>query len=490
MDNQETDNTDSILLEEQLSDDPDRIEAFRISNPLLDSFEPPTHIARPADVDALQKLVKQANKDQANLTVASSTGNHRKGGFGSAKANILVDLSSWNQVLWINRRNRVCQIQPGVTYSSLLAALESHGMTVSMPLAPRKGKSIVAAVIDREPSTWPNRQWDAGDPVASTEFIFGNGEIFRTGAAGGPGSLEEQRAAGGAQKSPAGPSQTDFHRIVQGSQGTMGIVTWITLRTELKPMIQKPFLLGANSLDELIPFVYDVQRPWLGEHSFMLDRTAAALLMGANQENSFESIRDSIPEYICLQNIAGFERLPRERIEYQRKDIGKFAASRGLKMVSSVGLISAQKLLTAATNTKNEDDWRCSWQEGCFSIFFLSTLDKVPNLIEIFRKSLGRNDLSEKPLGSYIQPVVQNHSCHVELLYPHDPENTAEVEALRKVEREVVAELASSGAFFNRPYGVAADIVFRQNPFNFDLTKKLKGIFDPNGVLNNGKWGL
>ena len=128
-------------------------------------------------------------------------------------------------------------------------------------------------MMDREPSTWPNKQWDVADPVASTEFLFGNGEFFRTGAAGGPGSLEKQRAVGGAQKSPIGPSQTDFHRVVQGSQGSMGIVTWITIRAEMKPSIEEPFLIGAEKIESLIPFVYEFNaRGSANTHSFSIAR--------------------------------------------------------------------------------------------------------------------------------------------------------------------------------------------------------------------------
>ncbi len=225
---------------------PRTLGTFQQSNPIIDPAVKPSCILRPSKVDELQGLLRLANEIGLNLTVSSSTGVHGKGGFAAKEENVLIDLSQWRQIPWINRRNRVCLIEPGVTYGELLKALEPYGMTVPMPLSPRIGKSVVASVMDREPTIWPNRQWDISDPVGSTEFIFGNGEMFRTGAAGGPGTLEQQRAVGGAQKSSQGPSQTDFHRVIQGSQGTMGIVTWITMRTELKPTLEHPFLLGCG----------------------------------------------------------------------------------------------------------------------------------------------------------------------------------------------------------------------------------------------------
>jgi len=481
----------SVFREGAVSSDPKDIAASQPSNPIVDPGLKPSHIVRPAKVDELQELLRLANESSLNVTVASSAGNHSRGGFAATKDHILIDLSPWKQIPWINRRNRVCLIEPGVTYGELLQALEPHGMTVPMPLSPRSGKSIIASVMDREPTTWPNRQWDISDPVASTEFIFGNGDLFRTGAAGGPGTLEQQRAVGGAQKSPLGPSQTDFHRVVQGSQGTMGIVTWITVRTELKPTIEQPFLLGADSLPGLIPFIYDVQRQWLGEHSFVLNRTAAAMLMTAQNTGGFEATRSSLPQYVCLQDIAGFERMPRKRVEYQRQDIESIAKKNKLSLTASQGTMAAKALLETATRPCGDVDWRHRLKGHCLSVFFLTTLDRAPGLVDTFMNLAGSHAAIEKEsVGLYMQPVVQNHACHVELMCPFDPGAPRDVELMRKLEKEAVARLATGGAFFSRPYGSAGDVVFKQNPMNYEVLKKIKGIFDPNRVLNNGKWGL
>jgi FAD/FMN-containing dehydrogenase len=461
-----------------------------VENPLLESPAEPSCVLRPADVDELQQLMQLANELRLNLTVASSTGRHCKGGFAAAKHNMRVDLSSWKGIPWINRRNRVCLIEPGVTYGELCPLLEAQGMTVPMPLAPRSGKSILAAVMDREPSIWPNRQWDSGDPVASTEFLFGSGERFRTGAAGGPGTLKAQRAAGGAHKSSAGPSQTDFHRVVQGSQGTMGVVTWIALRAELRPRIERPLLLGAHSLSELVSFVYEVQRPWLGEHSFILDRTAAALLLSAEGGDSFAELRDSLPAYLCLQNVAGFERLPEERLEYQSRDIEEIARKHGLDPAPALGRVSAKMLLETATTPGAEVDWRHHHSGHCLSIFFLTTLDRAPGMAGLFADLAEGAGLGEERIGCYVQPVVQNHACHVELLAPFDPEAPSEVDRMRELESDVVARLAAAGAFFSRPYGSAAPAAFHRNRTSYEVLKKVKEIFDPNRILNDGKWGL
>jgi len=455
---------------------------------LLQQRQPPTCILRPGSSDELGAIIQFANEKDLNLTVTSSTGLHRKGGIANQGEHILIDLSHWKKIDLIDRRNRVCRVEPGVTYSDLLPALAAHGMTLPMPLSPRNGKSVLAAVMDREPGTWGNKQWDSGDPVCSTEFFFGSGERFRTGAAGGPGSIEQQRRSGGAQKHSAGPSQTDFHRVVQGSQGTMGIVNWITLRTEIMPAVQETFLVGAELLDDLLDYVYAVQRGLLGEQSFILNRTAAALLMSGGNTQTFNEICDTIPYFICLQNIAGFERLPKERLVYHKQDIEWIAHQNNLQLKLQIGKLSATALLDKATHSCGETDWRDSLRGGCLSIFFQSTLDRMPTLLKVFIETASEFDISESEIGVYIQPMVQNHACHMELMIPFELGSAELMDRLRQLERQATIRLMKSGAFFSRPYESAAELVWAQNPNNTRLLGIIKGIFDPDQILQRGKW--
>ena len=126
----------------------------------------------------------------------------------------------------ISRKHRMVMFEPGVTFGELIQAVAKEGMRLNMPLAPRQSKSVLGSLLEREPVIMPIYHWDIGDPIGCFEIVFGNGELFRTGAAAGSGTIEEQWAAGGSQKEAAGPSSSSWYRLIQGSQGTMGIVTW------------------------------------------------------------------------------------------------------------------------------------------------------------------------------------------------------------------------------------------------------------------------
>ncbi len=467
-----------------------RIGASLTQNPLIDAGTAPDCIVRPQDAGQLREIVELANREKLNLAVTSSAGRHFRGGIAARGENVLVDLSSWKEIERIDRRNRVSLIGPGVTYGELSDALANHGMTIPMPLSPRSGKSVVASVTDREPSTWPNRQWDWGDPVGSTETVFGNGSLFRTGSAGGPGTLKAQWKAGGAQKYSGGPSQTDLFRIVQGSQGTMGIVTWITIRAEMLPTVQESFLVGADDLNALVPFMYDTQRCNLGEHAFIISRTALGMLMAGSGGKGSGDGYDLPTRYACLVTVAGFERLARQRLRYQRQDIRAIADGHGLLLAPRLGKLAAEELFDTATRPCGETDWRLAYSGDSISIVFLTTLDRAPSLAAVFADTAAEHGVNADGVGVYIQPVVQNHACHVEVMVPFDRNIEGRTSRMCALEREAVGRLIGAGAFFSRPYGPAQDIVFNQHPMHYRLLKQVKDIFDPGRVLNRGKWGL
>ena len=477
----------SAVADERISSDAADLALFETNNPLIKDGIIPDCIVRPKDVAELQRLVRIANENKVALVPVSSTGCHYRGGISCSQRHVAVDLSGWKKVPWVQRRNRVCIVEPGVTYGELLPLLAAQGMTIPMPLAPRSGKSVVAAVMDREANTWPGVQWEIQDPVGSTELIFGTGDLFRTGAAGAKGTLEEQHAHGNMSKGPMGPSSTDFQKIVQGSQGSMGIATWVSLRCQTNPSAQKPYLVGSKDLDSLISFVYPVQRNVWGEHSFVLNRMALAMLMTYNDPASFSKVRNTLPDFICLQNIAGFEFLPKERIKYQEEGIKNIAAGAGLSLEPRIGSVSAEEVLATATKPCGEKDWRHVLKGNCLSIIIMTTLDRTPDFIKAFEACASKNGTDRDNIGVYIQPLVQNHSVHVEFTVPYD---AAEVEKMRSLETEAVHALNTAHAFFNRPYGTAEKIVFANNPTNTGLLKTVKGIFDPNLVLNPGKFGL
>jgi FAD/FMN-containing dehydrogenase len=90
-------------------------------------------------------------------------------------------------------------------------------------------------------------------------------------------------------------------------------------------------------------------------------------------------------------------------------------------------------------------------------------------------------------IGCYVQPMVQGRGCHCEFNIPCDESNTGEMAEVRKLFMDASETLMKNGAFFSRPYGPWADMVYSRYAEGVTALRKLKDIFDPDNILNPGK---
>ena len=194
-----------------------------------ESFAPrltPWAVVRPGSAEEVQRVVAWANETATPLVPVSSGGPHFHGDtVPSVPGAVMLDLRRMDKVLRVDRRNRMAVIEPGVTYPQLQAALAEHGMRVTPPLYPRANKSVVASLLERQPTLIPRYNFQLPEPLRSCGVVWGNGDVMFTGEAGaGPLSLQAQWDAGLVQADPKGPGQTDFFRLLTGAQGTFGVV--------------------------------------------------------------------------------------------------------------------------------------------------------------------------------------------------------------------------------------------------------------------------
>jgi FAD/FMN-containing dehydrogenase len=448
----------------------------------------PDCVVRPRNAADVEKIIRLANRMKTPLVPVSSGPTHFRGdtvpGTGGA---VIVDLSGMKQIIRIDRENRVVMCEPGVTFGELIPAVKKEGLRLNMPLMPRKTKSVIGSMLEREPVIMPKYHWDIADPLACVEIIFGNGDMFRTGAAAGPGTLEEQWAAGGSQKEAAGPGQLSLYRVIGGAQGTMGIVTWASLRCELLPAVEKPFMVGSSDIVKLFDFIHWIIRLRLVNECFVLNNAALAVMMAGKNQREYREIRESLPPYILLYNIAGYEYLAEERVAYQVSDVNDVAKKTGVAPVEAIGKISSLELLAMANRPSAEPYWKLRAGGGCQDIFFITVYDKIPGLIAAMNDLADAAGYPTTDIGVYLQPIVQGTNCHVGFNLFYDPTSLKEVERVKKLSAEAMEELGCRGAFFSRPYGENARLIVNRDVATVDALKKVKSIFDPNNIMNPGK---
>ena len=171
-------------------DDPETLKAYSRDESFVLPIKPWLCV-KPKNVDEVQAIVKWANQTETPLVPVSSGPPRFHGDtVPSATGAVIVDLSRMKRIIKIDRRNRIAHIEPGVTYPQLQPELAREGLRLTTPLVPRANKSVVASLLEREPTLIPRHQWAALDPLRCTEVVWGDGQKFVTGDAGNWPSLE------------------------------------------------------------------------------------------------------------------------------------------------------------------------------------------------------------------------------------------------------------------------------------------------------------
>lgn len=444
-------------------------------------------LVKPKNVDEVQKIVVWANQTRTPLVPVSSGEPHFRGDtLPGMPESVIVDLSGMNRICKINRRNRLALIEPGVTYSQLLPELAREGLRMAMPLLPRANKSVITSLLEREPVMSPRYQWNLLEPLRSLEIIWGNGDRLWSGSGALRGEKEEDWEKGLVPVLGAGPGQLDFYKFVSAAQGSMGIVTWASVKCEVLPRLRRLFFVPASEADRLIEFMYRILRFRLGDELFLLNSTALAGILAEGGEK-LAGLKTKLPAWTVVVGVTGGEILPAERVEAQENDIRDIAQENGLRVVPEIPGCRGDELLGIILQTAREPHWKLRHGGESEGIFFLTTLEKTPEMVSTMYAAANQRRYPATEVGVYIQPVQQGVGCHCEFILPVDPTKQMEVHNLQQLVRETSFRLFRQGAYFSRPYGIWADMVYNADAGATRVLQRVKKIFDPNNVMNPGK---
>ncbi len=476
---------EKIVGKEHVLDGPGKLQEYSIRPGT--SGKAPRCVVEPANTEELQQIVKWANEQKAPLVPVSSGPPHFRGGsVPDVEGAVIVDMRRMNRIIRVNASNRVAIVEPGVTYAELQSELARHDLCAYMPLLPRASKSVLASVLEREPILMPGVHFDSTDPMLCTEIVFGTGDKMRTGEAAGPDTLEQQWEIGKAQISPFGPTQMDPQRLVSGAQGTIGILTWMSIKCRFLSAISRAFFIANDKLEPLVSLSYYLTRIRFTGNILILNRTNLASLLEKTPEK-ITALRDSLPEWILFVSCEGYGPLPEEKIEYLEADLKEAAAARGLEVSVEIAGAKAEVFASLLPQPSPEPYWKLRLEGGVDEVFFLTTLGKTPEFASLMFELAQETGFPTKNIGAYIQPVVQGTSCHCEFDLYYDPQNAAKTGAVKKLAERALDRLEEHGAFFSRPYGTWADVAYRHARDTAEMQRKVKDIFDPNHILNPGK---
>ena len=449
----------------------------------------PDMVVKVGNTSQVQGVMKIANENNYPVVPRSSgTGTYGTG--IPEEGGMILDLSGMKRIPRTDTRNRWVLIEPGVTFGELRDDLAKHGMQPLNPLFPRKDKSVITSVLEREPVLTAKTECD--EPIRTMEIVWGTGELFRTGAM----AVDTMPAEDIPDKtksdlcSVGGPG-IDWWRMMTGCQGTFGVITIMNVKIFHQPLMQKLVFLPFNSLEDAVMPFYTIQRREIGHECFLLNSYNLAAIL-AESEAEIPELARKLPPYCTVLNLWGGQFFPEDRVAYEEKAVAEIADQ--YKCTVTQGLQAApeasERLQSMITGPwTGEVYWKERQMGGCLDIVFESGMDKVPACWDLFKKLAGESGLATGSLGLYIQPRQRARVCHVEFNIPCDP-NGAGIEKVKAFHRSASAAVMNAGAFFYRPYYDWADMIYSRSGYTFETIKKLKKIVDPNRTLNPGRINL
>jgi D-lactate dehydrogenase (cytochrome) len=386
--------------------------------------------------------------------VAFGAGTSLEGHVSAVRGGVTVDLTGMDRVLEVRVPDLDVTVQAGVTRTQLNDVLVRDGLF--FPVDPGADATLGGMAATRASGTTTVRYGGMRDNVVNLTVVLADGTVIRT--------------AGRARKSASG---YDLTRLFTGSEGTLGIITELTLRIYGIPEATAAAVATFPTVDAAVRTVIEVVQMGVPiARSELLDETQIDAV------NRYADLSLTVAPTVCFE-LQGSPRSVAEDAEH----VGAVAASHGATDFKWSTDQGERNRLWAARH--NAFFAACALRPGAKPL----TTDvcvPVSRLAECIAETKAELDGLHSPV-CLLGHIGDGNFHLIFLVDESDPGEVAEVEAIN--ERMVHRALAMDGTCTGE-HGVGLGkqhFLEAEHGLAVDVMRRIKAALDPDDLLNPGK---
>ncbi|MFW9802407.1 MAG: FAD-binding oxidoreductase [Candidatus Thorarchaeota archaeon] len=418
----------------------------------------PDIVVMPETVEQVSEIVKLANETKTPI-VPRGSGSSQYGGT-AFEGGITLDMALMDKILSIDEDNMVIEAEGGCSVYKLMRALDQRNLR--FPISPiyTSGPQVGSAVATNITGYMICRTGRMGDLIVGLEVVLPNGEVVTLGS----GAYKE--GYGHYHRYTGGP---DTVGLFVNSMGHLGVITKVATRVLPKPLeIFIGYAWPRDKINEVTDCMYELQRYGVYD-IYMMDWWG----FREAQERGILSIPKDAYFIANIMEAAFTE----EELEIRRRKVKEICERYGGSDVSelSYSLMGPPK-------------WS-AWDSGCSQEwggrnlvpYWYNPVKAFPDVYELWERLVKKyNFWDEKHYVGWFSWADRNtmNPYPIVKVYHEELDRTA------KLWNELNIELTKRGACQYAIGGTLPIEVVRDLGPAHNLVEKIKGLLDPNGIMN------
>jgi len=404
-----------------------------------------------ADVAEVVALASQYRVPVIPFGVGSSLEGHLL----AVQGGISIDLSRMNKVLSINPEDLTVTVQPGVTRKQVNEEIKSTGLF--FPIDPGADASIGGMSATRASGTNAVRYGTMRENVLALEVVTASGEVIRTGTR--------------ARKSAAG---YDLTRLMVGSEGTLGVITEITLKIFPLPEAVSAAICSFPSIEAAVRTTIQVI-----QMGIPIARVELIDVNAVRMVNTYAKLGLREEPMLLME----FHGSP-SGVKEQAETVQEIASEHGGNAFEWASTPEERTRLWAARH--NAYFAAIQSRPGCRSIS-TDTCVPISRLADCLLDSLAEADASGIPY--FLVGHVGDGNFHFGYLL--DPDLPEERVTAEKLNHQLVTRALALGGTCSGEHGIGLHkmdfLVSETGPGAVEMMRTIKRALDPHNIMNPGK---